>query len=237
MAQRITGDMIKPFNGEGDVVAWLKKVTLVARLQKVKDLASLIPLYLEGSALALFLELSPAEQEDAIIIQSKLQEAFSDDPFTAFRKLSVLKWTGESVDVFATELRRLAGLAKMTGEGLEQLVKLSFINAFPDNIGIALQQLPNVLKLEMSDILDRARILTAKQGREQYSANISAVSVSKETDRKSNTSSNGQFKGQCFRCGGPHMIRHCKETKVRCFRCNEVGHVASKCPENNSGNE
>ena len=30
-------DVIKPFSGEGDVVMWLKKVRLVARLQKVDD--------------------------------------------------------------------------------------------------------------------------------------------------------------------------------------------------------
>ena len=49
--------MIKPFTGEGDVVSWIKKVQLVAKLQKVSDLASFIPLYLEGDALALYLEM------------------------------------------------------------------------------------------------------------------------------------------------------------------------------------
>ena len=31
----ISSDIIKPFSGEGDVVAWLKKVRLVAKLQNV----------------------------------------------------------------------------------------------------------------------------------------------------------------------------------------------------------
>ena len=140
MAQRVSTDMLKPFNGEGDVVAWLKKVSLVAKLQKIKDLATLIPLYLEGCALALYLELSEAEQEDGVVIQNKLQEAFCDDAFTAYRKLINLKWTGEPVDVFATEIRRLAGLAKMTGDGLTHLVKLSFINGFPDHVGVTLHK-------------------------------------------------------------------------------------------------
>ena len=43
MASKITSDMIRAFTGEGDLVAWLKKVKLVAKLQKVTDLASLIP--------------------------------------------------------------------------------------------------------------------------------------------------------------------------------------------------
>ena len=102
--------------------------------------------------------------------------------------------------------------------------------------------MPNYLKMGMSDILDRARILTSKQ----VYGGVSAVTLSKVIDRPNSgngsvsggSSSNvGAFKGQCFRCGGPHMIRYCREQRVRCFRCNIVGHIASKCPEINSGNE
>ena len=54
---RITS-VLKPFNGEGDVTAWLSKVELVVKLTKKKtDLAAIIPLYLEGGALAVYLEL------------------------------------------------------------------------------------------------------------------------------------------------------------------------------------
>ena len=45
--------VIRPFDGEGDVVAWLAKVELVASLTETKDVAKLVPLYLEGGALAL----------------------------------------------------------------------------------------------------------------------------------------------------------------------------------------
>ncbi|XP_068231906.1 uncharacterized protein [Palaemon carinicauda] len=96
-------DMIKPFTGKGDVVSWLKKVTLVAKLQKIVDLASFIPLYLEGDALALYLEMGDEDQECAAKIQKKLKVAFSDDPFSAFGKLFQLKWTGEPDDVYANE--------------------------------------------------------------------------------------------------------------------------------------
>ena len=60
---RISRDIIKPFSGEGDVVAWLKKVRLVARLQNVDDVASLLPLYLEGDALALYIKMEEASQK------------------------------------------------------------------------------------------------------------------------------------------------------------------------------
>ena len=45
MASKVTSDMIKPFTGEDDVMAWLKKVKLVAKLQKIADLATLLPLF------------------------------------------------------------------------------------------------------------------------------------------------------------------------------------------------
>ena len=48
VAPRITSDMVKGFSGEGDLVAWLKKAKLVAKLAKIGDLASFVPLYLEG---------------------------------------------------------------------------------------------------------------------------------------------------------------------------------------------
>ena len=51
MSVKVTSDMIRPFSGEGDVVAWLKKIQLVAKLQKITDLASFLPLYLEGEAI------------------------------------------------------------------------------------------------------------------------------------------------------------------------------------------
>ena len=48
MAPTIRPDMVKTFSGEGDVEAWLAKVELVAKLTSIDDVASFIPLYLEG---------------------------------------------------------------------------------------------------------------------------------------------------------------------------------------------
>ena len=49
-------DFIKPFTGEGDVVSFITKVELVAGLKKIEDEAKFLPLYLEGHALAIYLE-------------------------------------------------------------------------------------------------------------------------------------------------------------------------------------
>ena len=44
---------------------------------KVKDIARFIPLYLEGDALALYLEMSEVDQLDAGKIEGRLKEAFA----------------------------------------------------------------------------------------------------------------------------------------------------------------
>ena len=47
-----SSDILRPFTGEGDVVTWLNKLKLVAKLEKIEDIATLIPMYLEGNVLA-----------------------------------------------------------------------------------------------------------------------------------------------------------------------------------------
>ena len=51
---KISTDMVKPFNGEGDVIAWLAKVELVASLSGVTKVEDFLPLWLDpiGSRLA-----------------------------------------------------------------------------------------------------------------------------------------------------------------------------------------
>ena len=64
----ISSNIIEPFSSKGDVVVWLKKVRLVARLQKMDDVVILLPLYLEVDALALYMEMEETSQ-----MQSRLK--------------------------------------------------------------------------------------------------------------------------------------------------------------------
>ena len=45
------------------MVAWLKKMKLVAKLQQGDDVVSLLPLYLEGVTLALYMEMEEDDQK------------------------------------------------------------------------------------------------------------------------------------------------------------------------------
>ena len=127
-------DILKPFSGEGGVVAWLKKVRLVVRLQHVDDVASLLLFYLEGDALALYMEMKEEDQRDISLIEAQVKEAFTDNAFTAYRKLTLVRWAGERVDIYANKIRQLAGLAGFEGAGLERFMKLAFVTGFPNTI-------------------------------------------------------------------------------------------------------
>ena len=122
---RISSDIIKPFSGEGDMVAWLKKVRLVAKLQQVDDVASLLPLYFDGDALALYKEMDADDQKQIEQIEAWLKEAFTDDAFAVYRKETMIRWAGERVDVYANKIRQLVGMAWFKGDGLERLTKLT----------------------------------------------------------------------------------------------------------------
>ena len=63
----------------------------MTRLQHIDDVASLLPLYLEGDALALYMEM-------------KGISLIEDGTFTAYRKLTMVRWAGECVDVYANKI-------------------------------------------------------------------------------------------------------------------------------------
>ena len=73
---RLSSDMVKSFDSEGDLMAWLAKLKLVVRLQKIPDLANVIPLFLEGDALALYLQLIVEDQLDAVKAEANLKTSF-----------------------------------------------------------------------------------------------------------------------------------------------------------------
>ena len=136
---------------------------LVAKLQKVQDLASFIPLFLHGDALALYLEMSNEDQVRAEQIEMRLVMAFTEGPFETYEKLKRFKWTRESVDFYVNTIKRLAGLAGYIGIGLDHTAKLAFVMGFPDDVSVALQQLPHIERMDVSKLLPTAWLLVSKR--------------------------------------------------------------------------
>ena len=71
-------------------------------------------------------------------IEARLKENFTDDTFTAYKKLMMVKWAGECIDMFANKIRQLVGLAGFEGAEMERLTNLAFVTRFPDAISIDL---------------------------------------------------------------------------------------------------
>ena len=246
---RISQDMVKPYTGEGDLVSWLKKAQLVAKLAGITDLASFLPLYLEGDALAVYLEMSETDQLDAKEIETRLKEAFTDGPFIAYDKLSKYKWDGEPVDVYCTEIRRLVGLAGLDGEGAKKLVKLAFVNGMPESVRLDLMQVDEIEDMEMSEVLVKARVLVSVRSESSVGAVASSRQVSgpkpkygvKRNDSRGVAGSSGSvkgisnsgFRGKCFKCEGPHMAKDCPDKKITCFKCGGEGHLSYNCESEN----
>ena len=223
-------DFIRPFTREGDVVSFITKVGLVAALKKIDDEAKFLPLYLEGHALAIYLEMDETDRKDPAKIKNHLKEAFCDGPFVAYAKLSSMKWGGEEVDVYANEIRRLAGLARFEGPSLEHIVKLTFIKGLRDYMSVQLQQVEGILDSLLSEILTRARVLTSHKATSAVAAVATNWRPSQQEGRerasKTPPPGSGGFRGKCFECGGPHMARHCTvktPRAIRCYRCGREG--------------
>ena len=70
------------------------------------------------------------DQANAESIEKRLKMAFSEGVFEAYNKLRKVTWAGEPVDVYAAEIRRLAGLVGYTGRSLKKTVKMAFLSNY-----------------------------------------------------------------------------------------------------------
>ena len=108
-------DLVKQFDGTEDFMEWVDKLELVARMQKIEDLANLIPLFLTGGAFAVYKSIAENDKSDYSKIKLVLQAAFSADSLTAYEELQQRHLQiGESIDVFLADLNRLALLVDET---------------------------------------------------------------------------------------------------------------------------
>ena len=95
---------------------------------------------------------------------------------------------------------------------------------FPDEVPIALQQLPHIERMDISKLLPTARLLVSKRIKKTVAVAASAQSSALRNKAKKESSSL-----QCFRCRGPYYIKDCTEiprAKVICYNCGKFGHIA-----------
>ena len=134
-------------------------------------------------------------------------------------------------------------MSGFAGEGLETAARLAFLNGFPEDVSVALQQLPNVAGTVMDELINKARVLTANRTT-GFGAAVVKENAGKEwlyPSMGSGTRSNCRnesrtFREKCFKCQGLHMVRDCK-ADVTCYRCGKRGHVAHFYGQGNEGSK
>jgi len=212
--------MVKPFNGNGDVCLWLKKMKLVAKTKKSKDLATIIPLFLEDQAFMVFDHMDVVDQEDADKIEKALLEAFSMDVFQAYDAFRAREWSNEPVDVFLADLVRLANLADLSDENL---IKRAFVVGLPGQVSRTLRATARIQDLGMADISHQARILMS-----EYQESMCSVASRHQNAPKLRTRPDQAQKTDTPRTD--------QRKPILCWSCGQNGHISRFCPSKKTGN-
>lgn len=236
-------DLIKPYEDQtvsGDFTEWLEKLELVAKLQKITEQKTFLPLFLAGPAFAVYQQLSDAVKDDYKKLKEELTLAFGVNSFRAYELLQRRVYLEtETVDVYLADVRRLVTLMGQTAP--EPLLKCAFVAGLPADVSVQLKSIVAIESLGLNEIVSGAKmILSARGDGTRMSMSCAAGVVKGKTG-------NGI---QCYTCSGfGHISRNCptptastrgggepnhkRRQTVVCYVCNVSGHVAKNCPQGN----
>ena len=219
MAAKLS-ELIKCYenSSEGDLSVWADKLELVARLQKISDLTTFLPLFLAGDAFAVYKKLTDEVKGDYGKLKKALLAAFSVSNYSAYEQLRMRTLQeGKTVDVFLADLRRIVALIGQADA--EPLLKCAFMAGLPNEVATQLKSLAAAEDLGLTDLVTRARLMVSTTA----SGQISMCAAAQRSAEQRNSRSNG--KGQS------------NKREIRCYNCNELGHIRRQCPQFRQRNE
>jgi hypothetical protein len=194
-------DIVQQFDGSSDFAEWVQKVELVAKLQKVGNLAAFVPLFLTGGAFAVYQGLDEVTRSDYGRLKSALLAAFSLNAFSAYEQLTTRSLrSGESVDVYLAELSKLQSLIG------DRLLVCAFVAGLPSEAKRQLIAACSLSELRLQDVTEKARRLVTSQ------ASCCASQVSGVENRRVAPSAGERRRPICFECGKEgHLRRDCPQ--------------------------
>ena len=100
---------------------------------------------------------------------------------------------------------------------------MAFITGFPEDIAQKLQQVMAVEKMEVSELILTAKILTSSEPLKP--AEVVEFSWKEEDQDKR------EEQMTFFECGRPHYQRNCRRylSRTTCFKCNKKEHFTMNC--------
>lgn len=206
----------------GDFGEWCDKLELIAKLQKVEDLVSFLPLFLSGPAFAVYKQLDDSTKGNYTKLKEELLQAFSDNSFSAYEQLRTRTLVdGETVDVYLADLRRLVALIGQTEP--EPLLKCAFVAGLPDEITTQLKSVASVEKLSLTDLVSRARMMMSSRATDAGSCAIGYT-------KKDSTCYGCSKVGHTYRQGGASNRNNARR-QVQCYRCQQFGHISRHCKQ------
>ena len=171
--------------------------------------------------------------EDLQQVKQALLVAFAQDPFVAFDTfVSRRLRPRETVDEYLVDLQDLTRLIDENTS--DRWLSCAFVSGLP---GPVRRQLRVSSRME-NMTLEQAEVdepVAAVAGRRRVLPRVPVVPPS--TPDKQNA-----VTVQCYKCGGPnYFARDCRQPggksrralpEIRCYQCQQQGHVTSRCPEN-----
>ena len=202
--------LIPEFSGEGtgaDIVEWFTRAEVLSKHHGV-NLALVLPARLTGGAFAVWLQMSEESRRSVDSVRDALYDAFAMDPLAAYDAYASRRLQpGESADVYLADLRRLATLY---GGVSEKALACAFIAGLPDTVRSAIRAGTRAEALDLASILTRARAVLS----DERTSTVAAAT----RERADGTSRRKP------------MERRASRPPPRCWVCDQVGHIARRCP-------
>ena len=203
-------EIVSKFNGEGDVVAWIRQVRIAKRVMRLEDadLADLASLALKDRAFAVYEEMEEGDKMDFEKIARALMTAFVEDPITAHVAFIDRKYVaGEGIDSYLNKLKRLGRITVAS----EMSVTFRFITGLPSDITERLRATPKISELPQTKVLDMARAMV--QMREEWKEASVVMVAAEEVEQEVVAVAKTRAKKGCFECGLDHLVQNCPDIK------------------------
>ena len=253
MAARMAAAKSVPqYSGEGSITKWLRTMYNMCRINGVTeeiDIVYVIASSLTGNASAVYDELPPEQKTNKTAIERKLLKAYQVDKFMAWSRMANMTIRpGQGVDDYMVEIRTMFKLH----EDIESMMLGCFLKGLPSHVSQPIQQQATMGHVSMEAAVDLARASMASD-RENQCAAVAVSGARTASDQENQCAAvavggarNGpgvrraaektryrEERGplRCYGCDEEgHIARRCP--RVECFKCHKKGHRAAACPEN-----